>query len=76
MMSHGAKNPDEAAFVKSRFGKEITVQYQKSLPFTGILKRYMGLRTGTPSLLIERGDGAMIWIDLNPPESSIYMGQV
>lgn len=75
-MTLSAKKLNEIAFVKSRFGKEITVRYREGLPFTGVLKRYIGLGTGNPSLLLERNDGVMVWIEVNPPESHIVMGRV
>lgn len=71
-----AKTMDEVEFIKSRYGKEITVRFKNSSTFTGVLKRYRGLGTENPHILIETSPVGMIWIDLDPNGSYVDMGRV
>lgn len=67
---------DQAEYIKSRFGKEVSVIRAGDHPVTGILKRWVGLASGTPSLLLDRHEGGMVWVDVNPPGSILYTGRV
>ena len=59
------KTRDVAEFIKSRYGKTITVQFGNNPPLTGILKHYRGLGTDTPQILIDAAHSGMIWVDID-----------